>query len=215
MLVYVQVQFWGKILWWMMTDTIMPRIIIFLKSFQIIVSFFQIGFGSAFGLSIMAFCVRVVNTFYANYSKGTLWSDESWKPRPELVINLNPGYPSLRSHEPGTRVEHGVSRFDGGSAGRGNAVTSKRCGLVTEAARLYIGGRWKVKHLQIAITCVARAMCGVTETDCSYTASISGSNSEHRELEFNQVMNASRMTHPVVTPDNCSTPFDWTVKHRL
>ena len=28
-------------------------------------------------------------------------------------------------------------------------------------------GPWESKHLHIAITCVARAMCGVTETDCS------------------------------------------------
>ena len=81
-----------------------------------------------------------------------------------------------------------VSRFDGGSVGRGNAVTPKRCGLVTTLTRVYIGGRGKVKHLQIAITCVARAMCGVTETDCSCTASISSPNSEHRKFEFNQVM---------------------------
>jgi hypothetical protein len=29
---------------------------------------------------------------------------ESWKPRPEKDINLNPGYPSQRSHEPVTRI---------------------------------------------------------------------------------------------------------------
>ena len=105
-----------------------------------------------------------------------------------------------------------VSRFDGGSAGRGNVVTSKRCGLVTTLTRVYIGGRGKVKHLQIAITCVARAMCGVTETDCSCTASISSSNSEHRKFEFNQVMNASWRTNPVVSPDYYSTPYDQTVE---
>ena len=48
-------------------------------------------------------------------------------------------------------------------------------------------GRGQVKHLQIAIACVARAMCGVTETDCSCTASISSPNSEHRKFEFNHI----------------------------
>ena len=56
-------------------------------------------------------------------------SDESWKTRPKLAITLNPGYPSLRG-EPGTRIESGVSRLDGGSAGRGNAVTSANRGTI-------------------------------------------------------------------------------------
>ncbi len=88
--------------------------------------------------------------------------------------------------------------------------TSKRCGLVTTTTRVYLGGRGKVKHLRIAITCVAHAMCGVTETDCSCTASISSQNSEHCKFEFNQVMNASWMTipdqFPVVTPDYTQRP---------
>ena len=50
------------------------------------------------------------------------------------------------------------------------------------------GGRGKVKHLQIAITCVARAMCGVTETDCSCTANISTPSMEQGSSVLNQVM---------------------------
>ncbi len=55
---------------------------------------------------------------------------------------------------------------------RPNRYVTALCGLVTTAARVYIGGRGVAKHLQIAITSshgVARAtrimMCGVTETD--------------------------------------------------
>ena len=59
---------------------------------------------------------------------------------------------------------------------------------------------------------MARAMCGVTETDCSCTASISSPNSEHSKFEFNQVMNASWRTNPVVSPDYYSTPYDQTVE---
>jgi len=53
-------------------------------------------------------------------------------------------------------------------------------------------------------------MCGVTETDCSCTANISSQNSEHCKFEFNQVMNASRMTIPV---DYYSTPHDQTEEY--
>lgn len=52
----------------------------------------------------------------------------------EPDINLNACYPSLRSHEPGTRIESGASLLGARWAGKGNAATSKRCGLVTTAA---------------------------------------------------------------------------------
>ena len=67
-----------------------------------------------------------------------------------------------------------MSWSDVDSVGRGNVVTSKRFGLVTRdhADPSIYWGRGKVEHLRIVITCVARAMCGVTETDCSCIASI-------------------------------------------
>ncbi len=54
--------------------------------------------------------------------------------------------------------------------------------------------------------CMARAMCGVTGIvhALKVTDHISSLNSEHGdigEFEFYQATNASRMTHPVVTPD--------------
>jgi hypothetical protein len=55
----------------------------------------------------------------------------------------------------------------------------------SEAAQLK-GGRGIVKHLHLAIFCVARAKCGVLETDCSCTAPFSFSNSELTMFEFSQ-----------------------------
>ena len=76
-----------------------------------------------------------------------------------------------------------------------------------------VGGRGLVKHLQIAISCVARAMCGVTETDCSCTANIITSSLKQGSSVLNQVMIASRLTSPVVIPDYYSKPYDQTVDY--
>ncbi len=73
-----------------------------------------------------------------------------------------------------------------GSTGHGNTVTTKRCGLVFRGLPDIIGGRGIVKHLHLAIFCVARAKCGVLETDCSRTALFRISNSEPTMFEFSQ-----------------------------
>jgi hypothetical protein len=100
-----------------------------------------------------------------------------------------------------------------GSTGHGNAATTKRCGLVFQGRPLADtkGGRGIVKHLHLAIFCVARAKCGVLETDCSRTALFRISNSEPTMFEFSQVMRASLLTSsPVVYPDYYSTLYDQT-----
>ncbi len=62
--------------------------------------------------------------------------------------------------------------------------------------------------------CVARAKCGVLETDCSRTALFTISNSEQTMSEFYQVMIASDLTpSPVVYPDYYSTPYDQTADY--
>ncbi len=59
---------------------------------------------------------------------------------------------------------YGVSRLDGCSAGQGlglenlNAVSSY-VQTLWFGDRVYLGGSRKVKHLEIGITCVARATC--------------------------------------------------------
>ena len=61
---------------------------------------------------------------------------------------------------------------------------------------------------------MARAKCGVLETDCSCTAPFSFSNSEPTMFEFSQVMRASVLTpSPVVYPDYYSTPYDQTADY--
>ncbi len=77
-----------------------------------------------------------------------------------------------------------------------------------------IGGRGIVKHLHLAIFCVARAKCGVRESDCSSTALFSISNTEQTMFEFYQVMTASDLTSsPVVHSDYYSTPYDQTADY--
>jgi hypothetical protein len=72
-------------------------------------------------------------------------ADESWRSRPEYDINFIPADPSLRSHEPGTRIGLLVSRQDVLSRGRrGYAVAPKRCCLVT-AADPHRTGPWESK----------------------------------------------------------------------
>ncbi len=61
---------------------------------------------------------------------------------------------------------------------------------------------------------MARAKCGVLETDCSCTALFSTSNSEQTMFEFSQVMRASDLTSsPVVYPDYYSTPYEQTADY--
>jgi hypothetical protein len=85
---------------------------------------------------------------------------------PGLDIN-NPGYPSLRSQDPGARTESGVSRSDGcsngpGPAGKGNAVASKRCGLVTSPAAQYLLGAVGKSSVSQSPQPVRHARCAVT-----------------------------------------------------
>jgi hypothetical protein len=58
---------------------------------------------------------------------------------------------------------------------------------------------------------MARAVCSVHEAKCSDTAHICTPNSEPAKFEFTQVMNASKMSDPVDTPDYYSTrgPYTW------
>ena len=109
------------------------------------------------------------------------------EPRPELDIDLNPGASESRGVVPGLGSRTQVQVVDG-STGHGNAVTTKRCGLVFRGRPDIIGGRGIVKHLHLAIFCVARAKCGVPETDCSRNALFRISNSEQTMFEFYQVM---------------------------
>ncbi len=63
---------------------------------------------------------------------------------------------------------------------------------------------------------MARAKCGVLETDCSCNALSSTPNSEPTMFEFSlsQVMRASVLTSsPVVYPDYYSTPYDQTADY--
>ena len=61
---------------------------------------------------------------------------------------------------------------------------------------------------------MARAKCGVLETDCSRTAPFRISNSEQTMFEFYQVMIASDLTSsPVVYPNYYSTPYDQTADY--
>ncbi len=75
-----------------------------------------------------------------------------------------------------------------GSTGHGNAVTTKRCGLVFRGRPDINGGRGIEKHLHLAIFCVARAKCGVLESDCSRTALFRISNSEQTMFEFSNMV---------------------------
>ena len=98
----------------------------------------------------------------------------------------SPGYPS-QGNSLGLGSKTQVQVVDG-STGHGNAVTTKRCGLVFRGRPDINGGRGIVKHLHLAIFCVARAKCGVLETDCSRTALFRISNSEPTMFEFSHMV---------------------------
>ena len=106
--------------------------------------------------------------------------------RPLLFLGPHLSYPS-QGKSPGLGSRTQVQVVDG-STGHGNAVTTKRCGLVIRGRPDINGRRGIVKHLHLAIFCVARAKCGVLETDCSRTALFSISNSEPTMFELYQVM---------------------------
>jgi hypothetical protein len=139
-------------------------------------------------------------------AEGSRCVNETWKLAKARARHRleSPGYPSQgKSCGLGSRTQ--VQVVDG-STGHGNAVTTKRCGLVFRGRPDIKGGREIVKHLHLAIFCVARAKCAVLETDCSRTALFRISNSEPTMFEFSQVMRASVLTSsPVVYPDYYST----------
>jgi hypothetical protein len=64
------------------------------------------------------------------------------------------------------------------------AMERPNTGLVFQGRPDIKGGRGIVKHLHLAIFCVACAKCGVLETDCSRTALFRISNSEPTMFEF-------------------------------
>ncbi len=96
-----------------------------------------------------------------------------------------PSHPSLRSHEPGTRIGIRSSQQDVLSRGRqDHAVTSKRSSLVTVADPFNTGpGESKAFSNRHSIDMVS-ALHGVHEAKCSGTASNSIPNSEQTHFEF-------------------------------